>query len=399
VTTTCWHVITGEYPPQSGGVADHTALIARGLAEQGCAVHVWCPAGAPAPSDRSDGAVSVHRVTGAFLGAGLHQLDRARSEAPPGVLLVQYAPNALGMRGLNLPFCLWLVRRARQYGDDVRVMFHEPYFYFCVRRPQRNVLALAQRVMAVLLLAASRVVYVSSERWVSYLRPYSWAGRRPILRLPVPSAVPYRPDAHAVVRRRSDLFRGRGLDRIVAHFGTFGDDVVRELEPALRGLLARDPRTLVYCLGRNSERFVSRLRATCADGAAERVVASGVLDPDELSIGLQACDVVVQPYPDGVTTRRTSLMAALANGVPAVTTAGRLTEAIWTAHDAVALTPVGRPQAACALVVELLADEPRRRGLGERGQAFYREYCSVSAAMRVLLPVTQVIPPSVVNAG
>ena len=37
------HILTPEYPPATGGVADYTRLIARKLAQAGDAVHVWCP--------------------------------------------------------------------------------------------------------------------------------------------------------------------------------------------------------------------------------------------------------------------------------------------------------------------------------------------------------------------
>ena len=36
-----WHIVTGEYPPDSGGVADYTAAVARALADSGAEVHVW----------------------------------------------------------------------------------------------------------------------------------------------------------------------------------------------------------------------------------------------------------------------------------------------------------------------------------------------------------------------
>jgi hypothetical protein len=36
-----WHLITAEYPPQSGGISDYSHLIATGLAAEGETVHVW----------------------------------------------------------------------------------------------------------------------------------------------------------------------------------------------------------------------------------------------------------------------------------------------------------------------------------------------------------------------
>ncbi len=38
-----WQIVTGEYPPQPGGVSDYTRLVARGLAGAGDRVEVWAP--------------------------------------------------------------------------------------------------------------------------------------------------------------------------------------------------------------------------------------------------------------------------------------------------------------------------------------------------------------------
>ena len=48
-TLTTWHIITGEYPPNPGGVADYTQLVALGLAAHGDSVHVWAPRGSNGP--------------------------------------------------------------------------------------------------------------------------------------------------------------------------------------------------------------------------------------------------------------------------------------------------------------------------------------------------------------
>ena len=53
---------------------------------------------------------------------------------------------------------------------------------------------------------------------------------------------------------------------------------------------------------------------------SDRVVAPGSLPAAAVTEYLRACDLVIQPYPDGVSSRRGTAMAALANGVPVVTT-------------------------------------------------------------------------------
>src|SRR3954463_1068879 len=137
VNSTVWHLITSEYPPQPGGVSDYTQVVARGLASAGDEVHVWCPpAGngakdaAESNEDNSSG-VSVHRELGSFTPADLRRTGRLlRRFKAPRRLLVQWVPHGYGYQSMNLPFCLWLWRRAVSHRDEVEVMVHEPYLPF-----------------------------------------------------------------------------------------------------------------------------------------------------------------------------------------------------------------------------------------------------------------------------
>ena len=144
-----WHLVSGEYPPGGGGVGEYTRLLARALAEAGREVHVW----APAAGDGDEGpGVRVHAVPG-FGRAGGARLDAGLDAfVPPRRILVQYAPQAFGMRGMNVAFCRRVLARARG-GDEVRVLFHEPFVPFGWPL-RRNLLALANRWMASLLLRA-----------------------------------------------------------------------------------------------------------------------------------------------------------------------------------------------------------------------------------------------------
>ena len=375
-----WHVITGEYPPQRGGVSDYTGQLAAALVRDGAEVHVWCP-----PADGADaemGGVVIHRLGSRFDRAAIAQLDRGLDASPgPRRLLVQYAPNAFGARGLNLRFCHWLATRTAV--DDVRVMFHEPYFYFTRRRPQRNILAIGQRLMAVLLLKASRVVYLSSATWRRYLGVYQWFGRRPFVTLPIPSTIPVDVDAPAVARLRHELLGGEPDACLVGHFGTHEGLGTSVLRGVVARLLAHSAAARMLCVGANSDRFVEELVAG-RPALGGRVSGRGRLGAGELSHHLQACDLAVQPYPDGVTTRRTTLMAMLAHGVPTVTTGGPLTEALWSAGRVVRLAPAGDVEAIVEAAVELLDHPDARRAQARRGLAYYDGQLSMARVVERL---------------
>ena len=373
-----WHIITGEYPPQPGGVADYTRLVACGLAAAGDEVHVWAPA-APGP-DPDDPGVAVHRLPGCFGSRALAELGAAlRDERRPFRLLVQYVPHMYGMRGMNVPLCWWLWRRRHL---RPWVMFHEVAYPYAWRQPVRhNVLAATQRVMAGLAVRAAGRIFVSTPWWEPRLRrlaplpdPVTW--------MPVPSTLAASADSAAVEAVRDELVGG-SESLVVGHFGSFGGGPVpRLLERVLPPVLRANAARVGLLIGRGSEAFAGKLVAEHA-ALVGRLHAAGELTADAAAAHLRACDLLVQPYPDGVSGRRTSLMAGLALGVPAATTRGPATEPVW--HDGlVALAPADDPAALVAAAERLLADPAARRRLGEKGRAVYQARFSIERTIRIL---------------
>jgi hypothetical protein len=49
-----WAIVTGEYPPQTGGVSDYTPQVALALANLGDPVHIFAPPAGNPPRSRAD---------------------------------------------------------------------------------------------------------------------------------------------------------------------------------------------------------------------------------------------------------------------------------------------------------------------------------------------------------
>ena len=75
-------------------------------------------------------------------------------------------------------------------GNDVRLVFHEPYFEFTWRPIRQNALALAERLMATTLLRAASRVYLSTDAWRRYLRRICRRTGQELHHDTVPSAIP-----------------------------------------------------------------------------------------------------------------------------------------------------------------------------------------------------------------
>jgi hypothetical protein len=262
-------------------------------------------------------------------------------------------------------------------------MFHEPYVEFSLAHPRRNVIAAANRAMAMLLLRAASIAYVSTPAWERLLRPWAPRGLGGMPWLPIPSTVPRVDDPEGVALVRAGLGANAPGVRVVGHFGTYGGPIAPLLEPALRAVLSPPSRSVALLLGDGGPAFAARLERA-EPGLRGRVAAPGRLAAERLSVHLQACDVAVQPYPDGVSARRTTAMAALANGVPVVTTTGRFTEPLW-ASAGIPLVPAGDASALAAAVLDLLDDAPRRLALAAGGGDLYRRSFAMDRTLATLL--------------
>lgn len=370
-----WHMLTGEYPPQPGGVSDYSRLLARSLVEAGDTVQVWAPA-APGP-DPSDPGVRVRRLPDHYGPRSLRDLgDAFRHPAPARRLLVQYVPHAFGWKAMNLPFCLWL--HGRRLRERIWVMFHEVVFPVSPRQSLRhNLLGCVTRLMAALVSQGAERCFVSTPSWAPLLRRYR---RRPIEWLPIPSSVPTEvaPRAVAAVRARYGAGAG-GL--LVGHFGTFGDLIAPVVERVLPRVVVAHRERVGLLIGRGSEKRLPRILEARPD-LVGRLFATGPLPAADLAAHLAACDLLVQPFRDGATTRRTSLMAGLALGVPVATTSGALTEPLWLEEELVALAPAESPTALVELAENLLADNRARAALGRRGRQGYRRLFAIEHTVR-----------------
>ncbi len=379
-----WQILTGEYPPQMGGVADYSRQVAGGLAIAGADVHVWAPQIGPGQSDEFIPGVTVHREAGSWSHADLDRIGSTidRFDTPRRILL-QYAPNAFSRRGLNFGLARWLAER-RMRGDSVRVMFHEvTYITKPGDRIARRVLAFAQRRLAARLLRAADFVDVAIPYWNRMLRPLDCFKTRTYTWLPVMSNVPVVADSGGVAEVRRTMASG-GVSTTIGSFGTFASDVAALLAEAMIPILSGHPERKAILIGRGSDRIASEW-ARAHPELAGRIMATGACSLEEISRHLQACDLLIQPYPGGACSKRGSLMAGISHGLPIVTNSGEVMEPSWTASGAIAVAPDGDSAAMVRLAEELLADPVSRARLGASGLALYEDRFALRRTIDVLI--------------
>lgn len=377
-----WHLITCEYPPQIGGVGSYVATLAPALAATGQHVHVWCP---PAEGLRPAVAgVTVHPELGGFSRADLRRVDGLLdAHAGPRQLFVQWVPHGYGYRSMNLGFCQWVAGRA-QKGDVVHLMVHEPFLAFAGGWRQRGAAAV-HRVMTRVMLGAATRVWISTPAWKAMLEPF--APKRPLgfewLPIPSPVAPVHDPEGVAALRARC-LAPGTG--RLLGHLGMYSRLTAGSVHRVMSASLASDPRLSALLVGMGSE----ELRREILQGSPilkDRIRSAENLSADDLSRHLQVCDVFIQPYPEGLTSRRTSTMGPLAHGRAVVSFDGEATEAVWRVRGGVALVPAGDTGAMTREALRLLTDARAREAAATKGQALYDGQFDVRHSVDALLAV------------
>lgn len=410
-----WALISGEIAPGSGGVADYTVQLAAALAAAGDVVHVWAPevVGPATGEVLARAGVEWHPLTGGFGRAGRRQLNRELQRLQPSPrILLQYVPHAFGYRAMNVPLCRWF---ARQRGRRPWVMFHEVVLAREPGQPLRHrLLAAVTWSMAARLQKAAARSFVSIPAWDRLLHEIA-PGSVPSSWLPVPSnlATEVPPAVAAAARARllaparvtdccsahepildidqhASLAAERGQGTAPAHatvLGWFGgrldaytSGVLMQTIPTL---LRADQRRVALLAGAGGAGLRSLLLATAPD-LRERLHAPGALSAVDTATYLAAADLLLQPYPDGVSSRRGSAMAGLALGCALLTTSGPLTEPVWAESAAVRLVPVSDTAAFTAAAENLLQQPAHLALLGAAAGKLYRQRFALSHTVRML---------------
>jgi glycosyltransferase involved in cell wall biosynthesis len=358
-----WHLITGEYPPDIGGVGDYTRQVGEALSRRGDEVHVWTPRNSSSPNDA--GPIAVHRLPDNFGPRSMLAMERGIDRQSRSQVLVQYVPHAFGWKAMNVPLCIWLASRQR---ERLGVMFHEVAYPMARGQSMRhNFLGVVTRAMAAILARSARRIFVTTPAWEPMLRSISRT-RRTIEWLPAFSTIPIVEDEAGTNATRRRIAPDGG--KIAGHFGAYGSVYAAGNTAMLAAGLAEVANLSVLLIGQGGTEFRARM-IDRHPAFANRLHATGALAPADVSRAIAACDLMIQYYPNGVTTRQTSCMAPLQHGRPVVTTSGRLTEPLWQESRAVALAPAEDLPAMAALVHRLIDDGDERQRLGAAARELY----------------------------
>ncbi len=365
-------LITGEYPPDQGGVGDFTHELGQALATLSHEIHVITSASHNLQPETRNSVV-VHRSIHGWGWDCWRDISRLHDALHFDVLNTQYQTAAYGMHSaINLlPLRL---RTGTELCPHTVVTFHDlkaPYLF-----PKAG--HLRWWVNLVLARWSDAVVATNAEDFAR-LSTYSFI--RSLSLIPIGSNISPEPPADY---DREAWRADRGLkpdDLLLSYFGFLneskgGETLVRALARLVQStsniqypisniqlmmvggkIGSSDPTNVAYL--KKIEGLIEEL------GLTDEVFWTGYTPQPEVSANLLASDVCVLPYRDGASFRRGSFMAALAHGLPIVSTRPKVDVPELRHGENILLVPPDAPVALAEAIARLAVDAGLRRRLGE----------------------------------
>lgn len=363
--------VTGEYPPMVGGVGRFTAELATALQAQGAQVGVLTDEQVSAYA-----APDAVRILPGRRGWGWRILneipDLARAIGADWVH-VQYQTAAYGMHpAINaLPYFL------RRHGLRAAWTYHDlrvPYLFPKAGARLRN------WVTRLPLRSADAVVVTNQSDWET-VHEQTLAGQ--LHRIPIGNDIQSRQFSTAE-RNQRRAARGYGSEQLVlGYFGFLnaskgGLTLVETLAALARE--GRDVRLLmigerVGASDKTNFSYLQRVEAAISEhGLDGSVQWTGHQPDEEVAADFHAIDVLVMPYEDGMSLRRSTLTAALANGCAIVTTHPQAPTPELSGGSDLLLVPPRDPAATAAAVGRIASDPQLAESLRANARKAARQF-------------------------
>jgi glycosyltransferase involved in cell wall biosynthesis len=329
-------VVTPKYFPDACGVGDFSWHLVASLRQHGNNVAVVTSGGENnVPVETLDSVFRLRRWTW----RGLLWFAKEIEDKGYTHLLIQYSPMGYSRKGA-LPLIAFLPMILKRRGAKCQVittaheLFYVTYLKELRRIPRNATIGLCQRLMLIPLLRFSDVIVGTTDKRLDTIRRFA-----NLLRLSANRTTQISISTNIAVHKMgyeeaSQLkVRYRLGGKVV--LGTFsGAPNKRWVVAALIGVRRAGVDAVLLAVGLRREDFNA-----CGDevnSVVESIIFTGYLAEKEVSHCLQAVDLLLLPFIDGISTRRGTLMAGLAHGMAIQSCVGPSTD-MWM-HDSTALS-------------------------------------------------------------
>jgi glycosyltransferase involved in cell wall biosynthesis len=312
--------VTGEYPPQEGGVGAYTSELGSALVDQGVQVSAVTSRAVDVQSKAPPDGIPVHNTITRWDTSVWSEIGRLAAEIQADWIHVQYQTAAFNMNpAINLAPERW---RKSVGKPQVAWTYHDLLVPYLLPKIGDR----ARRWVTVRPGKKSDLTVVTNEGDRIQLRDQA---------IPNLHSIPIGSNIQGLQLDEEERTARRQLrgycddDRVLAYFGFLnrskgGTTLIR----ALRLLVDQYPTAQLLMIGERvgasdptNYAYLQEVEQLIDDlGLSDHVQWTGRQPDAEVGADLNACDALVMPYVDGASLRRGTLMAGLANGCAVVTT-------------------------------------------------------------------------------
>lgn len=371
-------LISATYPPDLCGVGDYTCHLSRALRRAGVQATVLTSQNtSPASPAAQHAGEDVKRLVSRWTLRSWPLLLKEIKTGGYDLVHIQYTPNLYGRPHVAihlLPWCLSLWSGCRTL-----VTFHE--IYTPMLRGLRNLLlGLYDRVKDTILLLGSHGAILTVPNRVSRLsRLFPWLRGR-LYVVPVGAGLQLdqeAPDERMGVRTQLGI---RPEEIVVGSFGSLHTDKRYEvLFRVARRLLDRGHPLRLVLIGAYDKihPYYRHLEKEIAELNLEPyIIWTGFGTPLEVSRWLKMVDIYAMTDLRGASGRKSSLITALAHGLPVVSTRGSDTTEEFSGNGDIVLVDLDDVEHFVHHIERLIRNPHERTELGRRGYQLYESHFS-----------------------
>lgn len=377
-----WHIICFRAPPMISSLGNYALTTALNLAHRGYKVYFWTSKLNDEISKNNPSNFTLQSLDDAENSPYTENLSHIlENDKQHGKVLWYYEPNT------NKEFCqklkIWASKKPKN--TSFSLIIHKPLESSYTFSSLKNLYSyLKEKHLLKDLLGSVNEVFITApylkEKIKKLLRKEK---KLPIHWLPLQSNIKYIKDEERAQNIRKAFAPESQF--LLGSFGSYHDKPqVKELNKQIFLLLNKHPERFFLCLGRNSSDFVAKFKKFYPYLEAQ-IEATGELDYPAVSAHIQACDIMIQPYPNGITAKNTSLLTSLSHEKAILTTKGPRTESFWLNKNCLSLYEENSELDFLEKFDSIIYDSSIKKSLEKKAGQTYKNFFSPNKTIQKLL--------------
>jgi len=376
-------LISSKYPPDRGGVAGYTESLARALSED-IIVDVLTTGINEFSEEVGSSNFKVMRQIPSWGFRGFWKINKILRQGKYDCVNIQYVPHAYGWLGINVALPVFLIYW-RITGVRFSFFCHEIALPISIRYIKWLPFALFNWLVYITIVLCSKQVGVSCEKWKKYTEKVFFWCKNKCHSIPIFSTF-------EGIETRSDSIDNLkiryGLDDIkvtmVFMGGLHPSRLIRYVIDSFDYLISKRYEVKLLCVGVDTEKII-KLIPKEKGHLKKSLILTGYLEDAEIAELINFGDLFLCPYSDGVSMRRSSLMAALCFGLPIITTKTKYTERVFYNLKFILMSNSDDKEGFISNVERMIKDKENLKVFGKKAKDFYEKHFSLKQVKNTYL--------------